>query len=409
MKIGIEKINMNSGSLVLDVEELALARNKDPKYIKEQLMIHKKSQNVDFEDVITLAVNAAKAIISEKDKEDIEMCIFATESGLDYCKSNSTYVCRYLGLKANVRNFEIKNACYATTCAVQMAISWVASQVSPGKKVLVVSSDVDYAAVGRPTEEGPAVGAVAMLISDQPKIVAFELGKNGHYTFECTDYARPTSTIDVLSGEESVYAYLECVDGAWNHYRQKIGSNIDPRTYFKRMIYHTPVGGVVKIAHRNLLKTHDPSMKKKETEIDFKARVEKSFFMSKEVGHTYSSSIYMCLLSLLLEDQEVKEGDRLAFFSYGSGCCAEFFSAIILPEAREIIKGLKLHEYLQSRYKLTVEEFDYLAGKRMSVSDQPSFETQIDYPAGWYDKYYKGKGLLTFRGRENFIRKYEWS
>ena len=144
MKIGIEKINVYAGSLVLDIEKLAIARNRDVKFFKEELMLDSKSQNVDYEDVITMAVNAAKPIISEQDKEDIELCIFATESGLDYCKTNSTYVCKYLGLKPQVRNFEIKNACYAATCAIQMAIGWIASGVAPGKKALIVSSDINY-------------------------------------------------------------------------------------------------------------------------------------------------------------------------------------------------------------------------------------------------------------------------
>ncbi len=80
MGIGIEKINLYAGSLVLDIEKLAKARNRDVDFFKNDLMIEQKSQNVDYEDVITMAVNAAKPIISEQDKKDIELCIFATES-----------------------------------------------------------------------------------------------------------------------------------------------------------------------------------------------------------------------------------------------------------------------------------------------------------------------------------------
>ncbi len=171
MKVGIEKINVYAGSLVLDIAKLAIARGRDVDYFKNELMLDSKSQNVDYEDVITMAVNAAKPIISEQDKKDIGMCIFATESALDFCKPNSTYVCHYLGLNPNVRNFEVKNACYAGTCAVQMALNYVASGVAPGKKVLVVSSDINYDHAGRKGEEVPAIGACAMIISDNPQIV----------------------------------------------------------------------------------------------------------------------------------------------------------------------------------------------------------------------------------------------
>lgn len=409
MGIGIEKINIYASSLVLDIEKLAIARNRDVKFFKEELMLDSKSQLVDYEDVITMAVNAAKPIISEQDKEDIELCIFATESGLDYCKTNSTYVCKYLGLKPQVRNFEIKNACYAATCAVQMAIGWIASGVAPGKKALIVSSDINYDHEGRIGEEVPAAGAAAILISDKPKIIEYELGKNGYYTFECTDYARPTSTYDIINGEESLYAYLDCADGAWEHYKKVVGLNIDFNTYFKRVVYHTPFGGLVRMAHGNILKENYPGIKKSEINKNFEEKVLKSFKIPRLVGNTYSSTVYTSLVSLLLDDDDVKPGDRIGLYSYGSGSCAEFYSAIVLPEAKEYIKSLKINEHLKARRELTVEEFDNLSRKRSSHADKPTFETDMEYPKGWFDQYYKGKGLLIFKGAIDFIRKYVWS
>jgi len=408
MAIGIEKINVYAGSLVLDIEKLAVARGRDVKFFKEELMLDSKSQLVDYEDVITMAVNAAKPIISEEDKKDIELCIFATESGLDFCKTNSTYVCKFLGLKPQVRNFEVKNACYAATCAVQMAISWLAS-VGKGKKALVVSSDINYDHEGRIGEEVPAVGSAAILLSDKPKIVEYELGKNGYYTFECTDYARPTSTYDIINGEESLYAYLDCADGAWEHYKKVVGSDLDFNTYFKRVVYHTPFGGLVRLAHGNILKENYPGIKRSEIAKNFEEKVLKSFKIPRTVGNTYSSTVYTSLVSLLMDDDDIKAGDRIGLFSYGSGSCAEFYSAIVLPEAKKIIKALNLDAHLNARKQLSVEEFDHLARLRSSHADKPTFDTEMNYPASWYDKYYKGKGLLTFKGTKDYIRKYEWS
>lgn len=409
MRIGIEKINLYAGSLVLDIEKLAVARGRDVNYFKNELLIDQKSQLVDYEDVITMAVNAAKPIISEQDKEDIELCIFATESGLDFCKTNSSYVCRYLGLKNEVRNFEIKNACYAATCAIQMAIGWIASGVAPGKKALIVSSDINYDHEGRSGEEVPAIGAVAMIVSAEPKIIEYELGKNGYFTFECTDYARPTATYDIINPQESLYAYLECFEGAWAHYKSKIGHDFDLNEYFKRIIYHTPFGGLVKMAHGRILRDVYEGIKKKEVKANFEEKVGKSLKISKAVGNTYSSTVYGCLMSLILEDDELKAGDRIGIYSYGSGSCAEFYSAIVLPEAREHIKALNIDGHLDARYELSIEEFDTLSQKRSAHCDQATYDTDLDYPKGWYDKYYKDKGLLVFKGTKDFIRKYEWS
>jgi hydroxymethylglutaryl-CoA synthase len=409
MGIGIEKINLYAGSLVLDIEKLAIARNRDVEFFKNELLIDRKSQLVDYEDVITMAVNAAKPIISEQDKQDIELCIFATESGLDFCKTNSTYVCKYLGLKNQVRNFEVKNACYAATCAVQMAVSWVASGVAPGKKALIVSSDINYDHAGRVGEEVPAVGAVAMIISATPKVIEYELGKAGYYTFECTDYARPTATWDIINGQESLYAYMECFEGAWANYKTKWDKEFDLNTHFKRMIYHTPFAGLVKMAHTHMLKDMYPGIKKKEIAAHFEEKVGKSLKIPKAVGNTYSSTVYTCLMGLLLEDDDVNPGDRIGIYSYGSGSCAEFYSAIVLPGAREYIKSVGIDDHLNSRYDLTIDEFDTLAAMRSTHAEKPTFDTNLEYPKGWYDKYYKNKGFLTLKGCNDWIRKYEWS
>jgi hydroxymethylglutaryl-CoA synthase len=409
MAIGIEKINLYAGSLVLDIERLAHARNRDVNYFKNELMIDKKSQLVDYEDVVTMAVNAARPIITDEDRETIELCIFATESGLDYCKSNSSYVCRYLDLKPRVRNFEIKNACYAATCAVQMAIGWIASGVAPGKKALIVSSDINYDHEGRSGEEVPAVGAVAMIVSDSPNVVEYEMGKNGYYTFECTDYARPTATYDIINPQESLYAYLECFDGAWEHYKTTLGGEVDLNTHFKRIIYHTPFGGLVKLAHSHILKDMYEGIRKKEIAADFEQKVGPSLKIPKAVGNTYSSTVYTCLMGLILEDDGLEAGDRIGIFSYGSGACAEFYSAIVLPQARTYLRSLDVDGHLKERYDLTIDEFDTLARKRSSHANRPTYDTDLEYPVGWYDRYYREKGLLIFKGAQDYIRKYDWS
>ena len=129
----------------------------------------------------------------------------------------------------------------------------------------------------------------------------------------------------------------------------------------------------------------------------------------KAVGNTYSSTVYTCLMGLILEDEDLKAGDRIGIYSYGSGACAEFYSARVLPGARAYMQSVGIDDHLNNRYDLSIEEFDALARKRSSHAEKPTFETDLDYPKGWFDKYYKGNKYLIFKGAEDFIRKYEWS
>lgn len=43
------------------------------------------------QDIVTLAINACKTIITNKDKEDIDLVIFATESSFEQSKALSIF------------------------------------------------------------------------------------------------------------------------------------------------------------------------------------------------------------------------------------------------------------------------------------------------------------------------------
>lgn len=87
----------------------------------DNLMMDRKSVGVACEDAVTGGVNAAKPIIdalSEEDKNRIELVITASESGVDFGKSLSTYIHDYLGLSRHCRLFELKQACYGGTAGL---------------------------------------------------------------------------------------------------------------------------------------------------------------------------------------------------------------------------------------------------------------------------------------------------
>ncbi len=144
MNVGIEAMNVFGGTAYVDVMELAEHRNLDKKRF-ENLLMKEKVVALPFEDPITFAVNAAKPIIdslSEEERNQIEMVITCTESGIDFGKSISTYVHDYLQLKRNCRLFEVKQACYSLTAGFQMGVNFILSQTSPGAKALIIGTDI---------------------------------------------------------------------------------------------------------------------------------------------------------------------------------------------------------------------------------------------------------------------------
>ena len=63
---------------------------------------------------------------------DIEMLLFATESGIDQSKAAGIYVHELLGLPARCRVVELKQACYSGTAALQLALPFL--RENPRKK-----------------------------------------------------------------------------------------------------------------------------------------------------------------------------------------------------------------------------------------------------------------------------------
>ena len=169
-----------------------------------ELMVEERGLNPPWEDAVTLAVNAAAPIVSDADRDAIGLLIVGTESGVDGEKSISTWVHRYLGLGPRCRNFEVKNACYAATAGLRMALAWLATAEADGRKALIINADQSLIALGHAYETVMGAAGVAMLVSRQPRLVAYEPGACGIHAFEVTDVFRPTPRLETGDGELSV-------------------------------------------------------------------------------------------------------------------------------------------------------------------------------------------------------------
>lgn len=410
MGVGIEAINAYGGAAFLDVRTLFQARGLDLERFNN-LMMEKKSVGLPCEDPVTNAVNAAKPIIdrlSDDEKKRIEMVISATETGLDFGKAVSTYVHDCLGLGRNCRLFEVKEACYAGTAALHMAACFVASKVSPGAKVLIVSTDVARAAAKNTyAEPSQGTGAIAMLISDRPQILELDFGANGYYGYEVMDTCRPEPQIETGDPDLSLLSYLDCLDHSFQMYSDRV-EGVDLRTTFDYFAFHTPFGGMVKGAHRKLMRQHglrDPG----QLEEDFQQRVLPSFKYCVQVGNVYSATAYLALCGLI-DNADFSGGKRIGIFSYGSGCSSEFYSGTASEHSQKKLSEMRIAEHLQNRYALNMEEYDRILDINMEwmfgIKDK---EVDRNPFAAVYEQSFAGRGLLTLKKVNNYHREYEWS
>ena len=410
MTVGIEAINFYGGTAFLDVRTLFEARGLDLRRF-ENLMIHRKSVALPCEDPVSFGVNAAKPLLdqlSEQDKNRIELLVTATESGLDFGKSLSTYLHDYLGLSRSCRLFEIKHACYAGTAAFQTAVNFIAAQSSPGAKILIVATDIAKAAIkGSYVEPSQGAGAVALLVSDRPDILEIDFGANGYYSYEVMDSCRPTAEIETGDSDLSLVAYLDCLENSFGAYTTRV-EGADFVSTFDYMAFHTPFPGLVKGAHRMMLRKLKGSPPAA-ADADFERRVRPSLTYCLEIGNIYSATLYLALCGLI-DAADLPAAKRVALYSYGSGCCSEFFSGIVTPKSKTKMSALQKRESLNNRYELSVPEYDrlldlgleWLFGTKDKEVDTTSYQ-EI------YDRSMAGRGLLVLKKVANYHREYQWS
>ncbi|HEY2322104.1 MAG TPA: hydroxymethylglutaryl-CoA synthase [Thermoanaerobaculia bacterium] len=406
MRAGIEALGVYAGRAFIDVNELAAARGLDVQRL-QNLLMREKTVALPFEDPVSFAVNAAKPIVdrlSPAERERIEQLIVATESGLDFGKPLASYIHHFLGLSRNCRTFEVKHACYAGTAALQTAAALVHSGVSPGAKVLVITTDAARPIPKTYAEPSQGAAAVAMLVGDAPRVLEIEKGMSGCYGFEVMDSCRPTPEIETGDADLSLLTYLECIENSFAAYRTKAG-DVRFATHFDYLAFHTPFGGMVKGAHRTMMRKLErvpPAV----IEEDFRRRLEPSLRYCARVGNIYSGTLFLALAGVLESGSFDGVPKRVGLFSYGSGCCSEFYSGTASSESQSAIAAQQLGRQLDERHRLSMAEYERLLDTHKLLP----FGTQNGEPddAG-FEEHFAGRGLLVLDRIRGYHREYRWS
>ncbi|WP_106794050.1 hydroxymethylglutaryl-CoA synthase family protein [Aquimarina sp. Aq78] len=413
---GIEAMNVFGGTTFLDVEKLAEYRKLDTSRFKNLLM-KEKTVALPYEDPVTFGVNAAKPLIdalSPEEKDRIELVISCTESSFDFGKSMSTYFHEILGLNRNCRLFELKNACYSGVAGFQMAINFILSQTSPGAKALVIATDVSRFMIEEGgdaltmewsfAEPSGGAGAVAMLVSEKPYVFQVDIGANGYYGYQVMDTCRPTTDGEAGDSDLSLLSYLDCCENSFYEYQKRVPEANYAKT-FSYLAFHTPFGGMVKGAHRNLMRKAVKA-KPKDIEMDFENRVVPGLVYCQRIGNIMGATAMMSLASTI-ENGSFDAPQRVGCFSYGSGCCSEFFSGIVGEKSQESIQKFKIKEQFDKRYELKMDEYENL----LVGSNAVKFGTRnVKLDTDFISQARKtlNRETLFLKEIKEFKREYEW-
>jgi polyketide biosynthesis 3-hydroxy-3-methylglutaryl-CoA synthase-like enzyme PksG len=417
-RAGIEAIGVYAGRAVLDVGRLAEARGLDTARFRNLLM-RRKSVALPVEDPVSFAVNAAKPMLDRlppAERATIRLLIVATESGIDFGKAMSSYVHHHLGLTRNCRTFEVKHACFGGTAALQTATSFVRDQEAAmsAARALVITTDVARPIPHTYAEPSQGAAAIAMLVGPEPRLLELE-SCAGSYGYEVMDSCRPTPDIETGDPDLSLLSYLDCIRGSFADYRAQAeaarGVAPDFRDDFAALAFHTPFGGMAKGAHRTMMRDLK-RLPPPEIEADFERRLRPSLTYCAEVGNIYSGSVFLALCGAVEALAACPNGDPpcVGLFSYGSGCCSEFYSGLVPPGAGLALAEVAVPRELAFRHDLAMPDYERLiALNRRTMFGEEEMVADPSEIGALFREAMVGSGLLVLRRIHRFHREYDWA
>ena len=202
-KIGIDAISYYVPSIYLSIEQLSEKRNLDFQKLNKGLGLEKMAIADSNEDPSSFAANALIDLFEKNnlDPQEIGRIYMGTESALDASKPSATYatdlVEKYFTNKFGERclkNCDITDmtfACIGGVDALQNTIDWVSR--NPGKKAIVVSSDLSKYELNSTGEYTQGAGAIALLITENPSILTIDNAWGIATTVSYTHLTLPTN------------------------------------------------------------------------------------------------------------------------------------------------------------------------------------------------------------------------
>lgn len=396
-EVGIESIGLYVPRYFVSLDDLAHARGVDPMKFSVGIGQEQMAVPPPDEDVVTMGASAAHEALRDVDTSRIDTLIFATESGVDQSKAAAIYVHHLLQLPRRCKSFEVKQACCGSTAALQMAMAMVAQK--PDRKVLIVAADVARYGLGTAGEPTQGAGALALVISAQPRIMKLE-SEWGSYTEDVMDFWRPNYLDEaVVDGKYSIKIYLKALSESWAQYTEESGLAFADH---HRFCYHLPFTRMAEKAHRQLVKLTDQPEVHPE-------HYEDALHYNRVIGNSYTASLYIGLTSLLETTESDLTGQRIGLFSYGSGCMAAYFSGIVLPGYREALRPDRIAAQFQSRHRLSIEQYEeYYThelprdGSRYVTTAHDTGQFRLAGVEG-HKRLYERAESLTVRAREPHI------
>ncbi len=369
--IGIDKMNFFTPNTYIDLVKLAEHRGIDPNKFTVGIGQSKMAVPTITQDTVSMGANAALPILDATDLDKIDLIVVGTETGIDESKSSAAFMHQLLNIHPFAKSVEVKQACYGATAGLMMAKDFITTH--PGRKALVIASDISRYGLATSGEVTQGAGAVAMLISENPRILELE-DVSVSMTESIFDFWRPNYTdTAIVNGKFSNEAYVNFFSTIWEEFSKRTSYSLAD---FNAFCFHLPYS---KMGKKALL----PALENESEDVQNRlmTHYDLSTTYTKNIGNIYTGSLYLSLMSLLDSDENsLKSGDLIGFFSYGSGAVGEIFSGRLVEGYDKHLLKEAHQDMLNNRYDLSIEEYETIFTKELPKTDgtHPLSEAKYD-------------------------------
>src|SRR6187200_1830245 len=437
MPVGIDDLAIYIPKLYVDYKDFAKARGIDPQKLEYGIGIKKMALVDTNQDPACMAANACLKLMERNHlhPEDIGRMYIATESGLDESKAMNSFVIGMLEQVYGEDTFEhaggieCKFACVSGSYAIYDNTNWIRADENNGKAAVVIVSDIAKYDIGSAGEYTQGAGAVAILVKQNPRLLAFDKKVTSTIIKNEYDFYRPCGKeTPLVNGNYSNLLYLIQVKKAFDSYKEKairtglihLNDGESITDHIDLFSVHLPYRKMGEKALAYLLRhewrllprwkdvirevgMEEPVPKDARGTIEsiladteftkadekfrrafihtsfynevFENKVASSLEASAIIGNLYTASMYMGFRSLL--EFEYKKGaylenKRVGFGSYGSGSSAMVFSGVMQPGYKQVVKRMNLEEEMGPRKKLSMEEYMKLHENGRNFNDSLS-------------------------------------
>lgn len=434
MKVGIDSLSFYIPKIHLPIETLATNRGIDPLKLIKGLGLQKMALLDVYQDVVTLAANAAHKLLKNNSTikpAEIAKIYVGTESGVDSSKPVASYVLGLLEQIYGERSFKNCDAvdhtfaCIGAVDAMQNAIDFI--KVNPTKKAIVIATDYAKYDLNSTGEYTQGAGAIALLITSNPRILAFE-SKTGVATESVFDFFKPRRVIQkktitgsalnedwngileteitiykdqpVFEGQYSNECYINRITEAYQDFKTE-NSLENKKVYesWKAILMHLPYCYQGRRTFYEIVLNENPELidltaadakeqikafAKSELFMDVvKNKIAPSEIASGQVGNIYTGSIFLGLVSTLThfsENGTNLDNQPLGFIAYGSGAKSKVFEGIIQPNWQNALPKKSIFDELNTSIAIDFETYEALHKKEIKTAViAPKNEFVLDY------------------------------